>query len=113
MDAHTVQTGEARVPPVAGDLQLDCSKAPGWLVLGQRHRVAVPPQAPALSSRGAVEEGNVPISQVWEWSPREGSRLPQGHTAAQHLGVRMEGSEARSTRIGCWEDASALEPWQH
>lgn len=43
MHTHTVQAGEARVPPVAGDLHLDCSKAPGWLVLEQSQRVASPP----------------------------------------------------------------------
>lgn len=64
MHTDTVQAGEARVPPVAGDLHLDCSKAPGWLILEQSQRVATPPQASALLSRGALGEGNRPISQV-------------------------------------------------
>lgn len=64
MHAHTVQAGEARVPPVAGDLHLDCSKAPGWMVLEKSQRVAAPPQASALLSRGALGEGNCPISQA-------------------------------------------------
>lgn len=50
MHTHTVQAGEARVPPVAGDLHLDCSKGPGWLVLEQSQRVAAPPQASLLCS---------------------------------------------------------------
>jgi hypothetical protein len=61
---HTVHAGEARVPPVAGDLHLDCSKAPGWQVLEQSQSVAAPPQASALLSRGALGEGTFPISQV-------------------------------------------------
>lgn len=69
---HTVQAGETRVPPVAGDLHFDCSKAPGWLVLEQSQTVAAPPPASAPPGRGALEGGNFPISQVWEWSPREG-----------------------------------------
>lgn len=61
---HTVQAGEAGVPPVAGDLHFDCSKAPGRLVLEQSQTVVAPPQASAPPSRGALEEGNFPISQV-------------------------------------------------
>lgn len=46
MHTHSVQAGEARVPPVAGDLHLDCRKGPGWLVLEQSQRVAAPLPAP-------------------------------------------------------------------
>lgn len=59
MHTHTVQASEARVPPVAGDLHFDSSKAPGWLVLEQSQTVAAPPQASAPPSRGALEERGV------------------------------------------------------
>lgn len=60
----------------------------GWFWNRARQWQLHPPKASAPPGGGALEEGNFPISQVWEWSPREGHGLST-------WGV--EGAGARST----------------
>lgn len=95
MHTHSVQAGEARVPPVAGDLHLDCRKAPGWLVLEQSQRVAAPLPAPTgLCSAQQRSLGGRELSHFTGESSREEEQtVPRPHNTSA-FGGWMEGTEA-------------------
>lgn len=97
MHTHSVQAGEARVPPVAGDLHLDCRKGPGWLVLEQSQRVAAP--LPAPTGLCSAQRRGLGGRELSHFTGENGvlerrNRPSPGHTTTQHLGAGTEGAEA-------------------